>query len=241
MFHNMSRETGLRLKGFIGGRPPGQPGSTLCPMIGHRQPNRSGPKSAMCGGASLGNRSLGRMPTVIPASSAIALTADHLKKRRYQAFPHGTYGEISAFVCISGDAIMASNRHFPRRGGNHFYHPRRRLCRRAHDSHISLEGADRVSKSRFRGTAIACPSHPALHDRGSAATAGIATDCHCARAATAAATAGERSPDPSRKAGRKRRHQEGPGGTTGASQAVRRTQSKAAGRKSETPATDRAS
>jgi type IV secretory pathway VirB10-like protein len=49
------------------------------------------------------------MPTVIPARSAIALTAGHLKKRRYQIFPHGTYGEISAFVCITGDTVMASN------------------------------------------------------------------------------------------------------------------------------------
>jgi outer membrane biosynthesis protein TonB len=49
------------------------------------------------------------MPTVIPASSAIALTTDHLKARRYQFFPHGTYVEISAFVCITGVAVMASN------------------------------------------------------------------------------------------------------------------------------------
>jgi hypothetical protein len=151
------------------------------------------------------------MPTVVSASSAIALQADHLTKRRYQVFPHGTDREISTFVCITGDNIMASNTGiFPRRGGNHFHHPRRRLCRWAHDSHISLEGDDRVSKSRFRGTAIACPSRPALHDRGRAAAAAFATDYHWARTATAAAaTACERSPYPSRKAGRSRRHQEG--------------------------------
>jgi type IV secretory pathway VirB10-like protein len=34
---------------------------------------------------------------------------DHLKNRRYQFFPHGTYVEISAFVCITGDIVMASN------------------------------------------------------------------------------------------------------------------------------------
>jgi len=49
------------------------------------------------------------MPTVIPASSAIAWTADHLKKRLYQVFPHETYGEIPAFVCITGDTVMASS------------------------------------------------------------------------------------------------------------------------------------
>jgi outer membrane biosynthesis protein TonB len=37
------------------------------------------------------------------------LTANHLKKRRCQVFPHGTDGEISAFVCITGDTVMASN------------------------------------------------------------------------------------------------------------------------------------
>jgi hypothetical protein len=32
-----------------------------------------------------------------------------LKKRDYHVFPHGTYGEIPAFVCITGDTVMASN------------------------------------------------------------------------------------------------------------------------------------
>jgi outer membrane biosynthesis protein TonB len=35
------------------------------------------------------------------------LTAEHLKKR-YQFSRTGTYGEISAFVCITGDTVMAS-------------------------------------------------------------------------------------------------------------------------------------
>ena len=73
---------------------------------------------------------------------------------------HGTYVEISAFVCITGDiAVMASNAGiFFAGGGNHFHHPRRRLWRRTDDGHISLEGAGRVSQSRFRGTAITRPS-----------------------------------------------------------------------------------
>jgi hypothetical protein len=102
----------------------------------------------MSGNASLGNRSLGRMPTVIPAKSAIALTADHLKKRRYQAFPRGTYVEISAFVCIWRNCHGIERWHFLRRGRDHFHHPRRRLWRRTHDGHISLEGADRVPPAR---------------------------------------------------------------------------------------------
>lgn len=99
-------------------------------------------------------------------------------------------------------------RHIPRRSGNHFHHPRRRLWRGTHDGDISFEGTDRVSKARFNGTTIAGPSHPALHGGGSAAEAAIATSRHCARTATA--TAGERNPGASRTAGgRKGRHQEG--------------------------------
>jgi hypothetical protein len=63
-----------------------------------------------------------------------------------------------------------------------------------------LEGADRVSESGFCGTAIASPSHPALHGGGSAAAAAIATDCHRVRTATAvAATAGEGAQSPVEK------------------------------------------
>jgi hypothetical protein len=40
---------------------------------------------------------------------AIALTAEHLKKGRYQFFLYRTYAEISVFLCIAGDTVMASN------------------------------------------------------------------------------------------------------------------------------------
>jgi hypothetical protein len=55
------------------------------------------------------NRSLGsNARPSCDKHGAIALTAEHLKKRRYQFFPSGTYVEISAFVCITGDTVMAS-------------------------------------------------------------------------------------------------------------------------------------
>jgi hypothetical protein len=99
--------------------------------------------SAMGGPASLGKSVIDRMPTVVPASSAIAFTADH-KKGVTKCSRTETDGEISTFVCMTGDAIMASNA--GSQGWNHFHHPRRTLCRRSHEAiSLSLEGADRLS------------------------------------------------------------------------------------------------
>lgn len=51
------------------------------------------------------------MPIVLPAPQhrPIALIAEQLKKASLPVFPDGTYVEISAFVCITGDTVMASN------------------------------------------------------------------------------------------------------------------------------------
>lgn len=43
------------------------------------------------------------------SNGAIALTAEHLKKRRYHFSRAGTYAEISVFLCITGDTVMALN------------------------------------------------------------------------------------------------------------------------------------
>ena len=122
---------------------------------------------------------------------------------------HGTYVEISAFVCITGDiAVMASNAGIFFAGvGTTFI-----ILGAGFGGGLMMATSALKEPAEYRNRASAEPPSPdrvtpSLHGRGSAATA---TDCHCARTVpAAAATADERNPGASRKPGRKGRQQEG--------------------------------
>jgi hypothetical protein len=62
--------------------------------------------SALCGLTPEATRALMRY---VSHCCGLLVTAEHLKKRRYRFFPYRNIREISAFVCITGDTVMASN------------------------------------------------------------------------------------------------------------------------------------
>ena len=75
------------------------------PANGHRQ-NNGISQERQSGSASLGNRSLGRTADSHSGEQRSRLDSGSPEET---PLPHGTYVEISAFVCITGDTVMASN------------------------------------------------------------------------------------------------------------------------------------
>src|SRR3954470_24986597 len=67
------------------------------------------------------------MPTVIPASSAVALTADHLKSAVVTLSRRNIWGDFSVRLHYWRHCHGIEGRHFLPGGGNHFHHRRRRL------------------------------------------------------------------------------------------------------------------